>query len=54
MLRHRGNCEALVHLVIPNRSETVIGLPDNLKVAANDEIMDDTEKLFGYNVVMFE
>jgi DNA polymerase-3 subunit alpha len=54
MARHRGNCEALIHLVIPNRSETVIGLPENLKVAASDEIMDDAEKLFGYNVVTFE
>ena len=54
MARHCGSCEALIHLVIPNRSETVIGLPENLKVAASDEIMDDTEKLFGYNVVTFE
>jgi DNA polymerase-3 subunit alpha len=54
MARHRGNCEALIHLIIPNRSETVIGLPENMKVAASDEIMDDAEKLFGYNVVTFE
>ncbi|PLX95234.1 MAG: DNA polymerase III subunit alpha, partial [Desulfuromonas sp.] len=54
MERHRGNCESVIHLVIPNRSETVIALPEELKVAANDEIMDDTEKLFGYNVVTFE
>jgi DNA polymerase-3 subunit alpha len=52
--RHRGNCDALIHLVIPNRSETVITLPENLKVAASDEIMDDTKKLFEYNVVTFE
>ena len=50
----RSYYEALVHLVIPNRSETVIALPESLKVAASDEIMDDAEKLFGYNVVMFE
>ena len=54
LARHRGSCEALIHLVIPNRSETVIGLPEDLKVAASDEIMDDAEKLFGYNVVTFE
>lgn len=52
--KHRGNCEAVVHMVIPNRSETILALPDTLKVAANDEIMHDTEKLFGYNVVTFE
>ena len=54
MERHRGNCEALLHLVIPNRSETVLALPEGLRVAASDEIMDDTQKLFGYNVVTFE
>jgi len=52
--RHRGNCDALIHLIVPNRSETVIALPENLKVAASDEIMDDTKKLFEYNVVTFE
>jgi DNA polymerase III subunit alpha len=54
MARHRGNCEALLHLIIPNRSETLLTLPETLKVAASDEIMDATEKLFGYNVVTFE
>lgn len=52
--RHRGSCDVLLHLVIPNRSETVIGLPESQKVAASDEIMDAAEKLFGYNVVTFE
>ena len=54
MVRRRGGCEAVLHMLIPNRSETVICLPESLKVAASDEIMDDAEKLFGYNVVTFE
>jgi len=54
MARHRGSCAALIHLVIPNRSETLLKLPESLMVAASDEIMDATEKLFGYNVVTFE
>ena len=54
LLRHRGSCEVFLHMEIPNRSETVIKLPENLKVAANDQIMDDTKRLFGYNVVTFE
>ena len=54
LLRNRGGCEVLLHMEIPNRSETVIKLPENLKVAANDQIMDDTKRLFGYNVVTFE
>ena len=54
LLKHRGECDALLHLVIPNRSETMIRLPENLKVAATDQLMDDTERLFSYNVVTFE
>ncbi|OHB28576.1 MAG: DNA polymerase III subunit alpha [Desulfuromonadaceae bacterium GWC2_58_13] len=52
--RYRGDCDVLLHLVIPNRSETIISLPEKLKVSASDEIMDAAEKLFGYNVVTFE
>jgi DNA polymerase-3 subunit alpha len=52
--RYRGECEGIIHLVIPNRSETVIKLPDSLRIQACDELMDDVEKLFGYNVVTFE
>ena len=44
----------LIHLVVPNRSETVISLPEDLRLQASDQMMDDVEKLFGYNVVTFE
>ena len=54
MTRYRGDCESQIHLVIPNRSETVIRLPEGLRIQACDEMMDDVEKLFGYNVVTFE
>ncbi len=52
--RHRGKCRAMVRLLIPNRSETVFKLSDDLLVAASDEIMEEAERLFGYNVVTFE
>jgi len=52
--RHRGECEAVIHLIIPNRSETVLRLPEDLRVTASDAMVDDTRKLFGYNVVTFE
>ncbi len=43
-----------LHIVIPNRSETIITLPDQLKMAATDAAMADAEALFGYNVMNFE
>ncbi|MBW6512160.1 MAG: DNA polymerase III subunit alpha [Desulfuromonadaceae bacterium] len=52
--RHRGECQPLIHLVIPNRSETLISIDERFRVAASDQLMDDTERLFGYNVVTFE
>nr|NIQ11541.1 hypothetical protein [Gammaproteobacteria bacterium] len=54
MARYHGECEALIHLVVPNRSETVISLPETLRLQASDQMIDDVEKLFGYNVVTFE
>lgn len=52
--RYRGDCEVQLHIVIPNRSETVITLPEHLKMAASDQAMADAEALFGYNVMNFE
>jgi len=52
--RHRGECQVMLHMLIPDRSETLLSLPENLKVAASDQMMDDAEKLFGYNIVTFE
>ena len=52
--RYRGKCEVQLHIVIPNRSETIIKLPDQLKMSASDEAMADAEALFGYNVMNFE
>jgi DNA polymerase-3 subunit alpha len=54
MVRHRGECDPMLHLVIPDRSETVFRLPATLKVSASDEIMEEAERLFGTNVVTFE
>jgi DNA polymerase-3 subunit alpha len=54
VVRHRGECQVLVHLVIPNHSETAFRLPASLQVAASDEIMEEAERLFGTNVVRFE
>jgi DNA polymerase-3 subunit alpha len=52
--RYRGGCEVALHLVIPDRSETVMRLPAQLKMAASDEAMAEAEKLFGYSVMTFE
>ena len=52
--RYRGNCAVQLHIVIPNRSETTIALPKQLKMSASDEAMAAAEELFGYDVMNFE
>ncbi|MDT8440572.1 MAG: DNA polymerase III subunit alpha [Desulfuromonadales bacterium] len=54
LTRYRGDCEAVIHLVVPNRSETLLSLPESLRLQASEQMVDDVEKLFGYNVVTFE
>ena len=52
--RHRGSCEAWLHVSNPPHTETVIALPKDCRVAANERIVSAAEKLFGYSVVTFE
>jgi DNA polymerase-3 subunit alpha len=44
---HPGSCKARLHLEIPQRSESVLELGDDYKVAATDELMSRLEALFG-------
>jgi len=52
--RYRGACDVALRLVIPDRSETVIRLPQQMRMAASNEAMAEVEKLFGYSVMTFE
>jgi len=52
--KYKGNSQAFIHIIIPNRSETVISLPDEVKVTPSDDLMRDVKRLFGYNVLSFQ
>jgi len=54
MQRYRGNCEVHLHITIPNRSETTLLLPKQLKMSATDEAMAAAEDMFGYSVMSYE
>ncbi len=47
---HPGNCRTRLRLQIPQRSETVLELPDEYKVAAVDELLARLEQMFGEQV----
>ena len=52
--RYRGNCAAYLHLIIPNESETVLKLPDDLKIDPIPELVESVQKLFGHNITWFQ
>jgi DNA polymerase-3 subunit alpha len=54
LLAKRGGCPVFLHMIIPNRSETVISLPDEFNVAPSDTMAKEVEEVFGYNIVRFE
>ncbi|HEY0481919.1 MAG TPA: DNA polymerase III subunit alpha [Kofleriaceae bacterium] len=46
----RGNCQAVLRLKIPQRSETVVSLPDAWAVSPTEDLLTRIERLFGDRV----
>jgi DNA polymerase-3 subunit alpha len=46
----RGGCQAVLRLRIPQRSETVIALPDAWDVSPTEDLITKLERLFGDRV----
>jgi DNA polymerase-3 subunit alpha len=51
---HRGPCSAFLHLLLADRTETVIALPPELKVAPTETMVQEVERLFGNGVTSFQ
>jgi len=49
---HTGACRTLLRMEIPKRSETVMDLGDDYKVAATDELLARIEQIFGARVAV--
>jgi len=54
LLGERGRCRVFLHMIIPNRSETVISLSEQFNVAPSDNIAKRVEEIFGHHIVQFE
>jgi DNA polymerase-3 subunit alpha len=52
--RFPGNLPGYIHMVSPNKTETILELPDDLKLAPTPELVSSVEKLFGHNVTRFQ
>lgn len=51
--RYPGGCEGFVHLIVPDKTETVLSLPSELKLKPTPQLVTAVEKLFGHNVTRF-
>jgi DNA polymerase III subunit alpha len=49
---HTGACKAVLRMEIPKRSETVLDLGDEYKVAASDDLLARIEQIFGARVAV--
>ena len=49
---HTGPCKTLIRMEIPKRSESVLDLGDEYKVAATDDLLARIEQLFGEKVAV--
>jgi len=49
--RHPGSCDAYIHLLSPKETDTIIALPDTLKVKAGAALTGAVNDLLGYNAV---
>ena len=49
--KHPGSCQAYVHLRDPEKTETVLALPDNIKLKAGLSLTSEVNGFLGYNAV---
>jgi DNA polymerase-3 subunit alpha len=48
-----GSCEAFLHLLRPDGSETIIAVPSSIRVAASDEVVEAVERVVGTGMLSF-
>jgi DNA polymerase-3 subunit alpha len=53
LAQHRGPCPAYLHVIVPGSSETVIELPESLRVVASEAMLDAVENILGSGVAVF-
>jgi DNA polymerase-3 subunit alpha len=54
LAEHRGDCPCFVHLLLPDKTETVIALPRELRVAPTEGMVEAVEALCGRGVTSLQ
>jgi len=47
--RHPGSCKAYIHLLNPEKTETIIALSDTIKLKAGSSLIREVNRIVGYN-----
>ena len=50
----QGECEVYLHLVVPNKGETILQLPDEFCILLSKKLINEVTDLFGYQVMEFQ
>jgi DNA polymerase III subunit alpha len=53
LTEHPGPCAAFLHLLRPDATETILALPDTIRVAASAEVLDAVERVLGAGMLSF-
>ncbi|HJW70900.1 MAG TPA: DNA polymerase III subunit alpha, partial [Candidatus Binatia bacterium] len=53
LAEHPGPCQAFLHLLRPDTSETILALPESIRVAASAEVLDAVERVLGAGMLSF-
>jgi DNA polymerase-3 subunit alpha len=49
--QHKGSCSAFLHLLMPQRTDTIIALPDSIRVKAGQDLTEAVSNFLGYSAV---
>ncbi|MEE9401946.1 MAG: DNA polymerase III subunit alpha [Desulfobacteria bacterium] len=49
--QHKGSCSAFLHLLMPQRTDTIIALPDSMRVKAGQDLTEAVNNFLGYSAV---
>lgn len=52
LLKYPGPCKVLLHLVMPDKSETTIEISEDLKVASTPALVESVARLFGNRITV--
>ncbi|MCD6353696.1 MAG: DNA polymerase III subunit alpha [Proteobacteria bacterium] len=50
---HPGNCAGFLHMIIPDRSETIISLPAEFRLNPSEGLVQEVEYLLGSKTIIF-